>query len=99
MFAHSFQNASFTMLYHGFSHFIQSAEKVRDAVVPHTSNVRTVRGAGPHIKNQCAAIMFKPGSIKRFFLVIDSLGVDSWHSGRNHESAIKNRVFVNHTHC
>ena len=27
----------------GFSHFFQSAEKVRGAAVPHTSNVRTVR--------------------------------------------------------
>ena len=27
---------------------------MRGAVVPHTSNVRTARDAGPHIKNQCA---------------------------------------------
>ena len=46
------------MFYYSFFHFFKSAEKVRDAVVPHTSKVRTVRGAGPHTKNQCAGVHY-----------------------------------------
>ena len=44
------------LCYTRFIPLFLSAEKVRVAVVPSTSNVRTVRGAGPHTKNQCAGV-------------------------------------------
>ena len=47
------------MFYHVFSTFY----KVRGAVVPHTSNVHTVRGAGPHIENQCAGDHYTKASL------------------------------------
>ena len=41
-----------------FFPLFQCVEKVRGAVVPHISNVRTVRGARPYIKKQCAGVHY-----------------------------------------